>query len=665
MHAAREIAPDFSVYIEAVHRLSDLGAVYTDVTHGTSQEGFEAEWRMIQLDDGRRRSDQPLRTIRRGRHRCRARPVRRTAPAGGTAGKCRKPRWSVISPHFAARDWDAMAEMLAEDFCTADRRRVVNAGVVRGRDVEMANLRAIADVGIEEITSTAIATRGERLVLNRTSFSVPDWPDELNHEVIDLVEITADNRGSVHVVFDPDDIDAAFDELDARYLAGEAAEYAHTWSVIIHGHAAFNRREYPATTPDWVNLDHRRGRAFAPGDLFANWRAAWDLVPDIRIYIEAVHRLSALGAVVTHGASGSSQEGFDAEWREIDLLTLEGDLFSRSEIFDEADLDAALARFDELSRPAPQLENTASRAHNRFQAGYAARDWDAVAEIFADDICTDDRRRVVNAGLRHGRDAAVAWARATADVGTQNVTSTVIATRGERLQLTRARYSGRDHGTDAFLTEVLVIAEINADNRIAAIVVFDLDDIKAALEELDARYLVGEAAAHSHTWSVIAQTYAALSRQELPATTPDWVNIDHRRITKIEAGGLAANIRAAWEHTPDATVYIEAVHRLSTLGAVVTRAINGTSQEGFDAEWREIDLLTFDGDLINRIELFDEADIDDALARFDELNRRRRGWKTRQAESLSASRRASRPATGMPWRRYWPTTSAADDRRRL
>ena len=37
------------VYIEAVHRLSDLGAVVTQVAHGTSQEGFDAEWRMISI----------------------------------------------------------------------------------------------------------------------------------------------------------------------------------------------------------------------------------------------------------------------------------------------------------------------------------------------------------------------------------------------------------------------------------------------------------------------------------------------------------------------------------------------------------------------------------------------------------------------------------------
>ncbi len=82
---------------------------------------------------------------------------------------------------------------------------------------------------------------------------------------------------------------------------------------------------------------------------------------------------------------GTSQEGFDAEWRAVNVLTVEGDLISRCEVFDEADVDAALARFDELSRPAPRLENTASRVAERFQAHFAARDWDAMAEILADD----------------------------------------------------------------------------------------------------------------------------------------------------------------------------------------------------------------------------------------------------------------------------------------
>ena len=104
----------------------------------------------------------------------------------------------------------------------------------------------------------------------------------------------------------------------------------------------------------------------------------------------------------------------------IDILTVEGDLINRCEVFDEADLDAALARFDELHPQARRLENAASQVEQRFLTYFAARDWDAMAEILADDVSMDDRRHVVNAGVRHGRDAEIASQRAAADVGVTN-----------------------------------------------------------------------------------------------------------------------------------------------------------------------------------------------------------------------------------------------------
>ena len=64
------------------------------------------------------------------------------------------------------------------------------------------------------------------------------------------------------------------------------------------------------------------------------------------------------------------------------ISTIDGDLINRSELFDEDDLDAALARFDELSRPAPRLENAASRVLSAILASFAARDWDTMAETW-------------------------------------------------------------------------------------------------------------------------------------------------------------------------------------------------------------------------------------------------------------------------------------------
>ena len=114
------------------------------------------------------------------------------------------------------------------------------------------------------------------------------------------------------------------------------------------------RRERPATTTaDFVDIDHRRAAAIAPGDLIEYLRAAMQQTPGLNIYIESVHRLSDRGAVVIHAADGTSREGFNAEWREVSLVTADGDTVNRCELFDEADLDDALARFDEIHPQAP------------------------------------------------------------------------------------------------------------------------------------------------------------------------------------------------------------------------------------------------------------------------------------------------------------------------
>ncbi len=333
---------------------------------------------------------------------------------------------------------------------------------------------------------------------------------------------------------------------------------------------------------------------------------------------------------MTQASHATSPEGFDAEWREIDVSTVDGDLIKRCELFDESDLDSALARFDELSQTPRRLENAASRVEEGFNAHFATRDWAAMAELLADDTCYDDRRRVVNAGTRLGRDTEIANLRALVDIGARTVTSVVIATRGSASRL--VVFSGSDQRPRGLLRRSARHHRDRHRQPDHGARRFDLDDIDAAFEELETRYLAGEAAAHASTWAVVANAHAALSRHELPPTTPNWVNIDHRPVTAIAAGEITANIRSVWDVTPDFRYGIETVHRLSNVGAVFTHVAHGASPDGFEAEWRGISILTVEGDLISRCELFDETDLDAALARFEELNRQTRNWKMRQAK---------------------------------
>ena len=405
---------------------------------------------------------------------------------------------------FAARDWGAIDEMLSENLLSEDRRRVVNSGLRHGPDALIAELSAIAEVGID-LTSDVVAIRGAHLVLSRVQGSGQgQGPDAFYDAIVDVIELDADERAVARIVFDLDDFDAAIAELDARYIAGEAAAHAQTWSVIVRAYWSLIRHELPPTTPDWVNLDHRHAIAFEDGAFTAYLRDILGREQLITNYIEAVHRLNNLGAVFTQVLNLSSQEGFDAEWRIVALMTVEGDLVSRAELFDEADLDAAIAKFEQLSCPARRLENTASQIGERFVAYFAAGDWDAMATILADNFSNNDRRRLVGSGVTHGRDAQMATMRTIAEIFSTNVTTNITAIRGRNLALARLTFSVRDERPDAFLAEAYGIVEINGDEKIASVILFDLDDFDAAIAELDARYLAGEAADHAHTWSVVA-----------------------------------------------------------------------------------------------------------------------------------------------------------------
>ena len=84
--------------------------------------------------------------------------------------------------------------------------------------------------------------------------------------------------------------------------------------------------------------------------------------------------------------------------------------------------------------------------------------------------------------------------RAVAEVGVENIAvDRRCDPRASASPSCRLCISGRP--TDEAIPDESLIVEIDADERIVALVTFDVDDIDAAFEELDARYLAGEAAA--------------------------------------------------------------------------------------------------------------------------------------------------------------------------
>lgn len=257
------------------------------------------------------------------------------------------------------------------------------------------------------------------------------------------------------------------------------------------------------------------------------------------------------------------------------LAGLDGEgRIARQVCFDTGDLDAAMNQLAELGGSVHSPENAAIHCYKQFTACMVTGDRIGLAETMADGFVADDRRRVVGAG-RGGRDAALAHVGVIADLGVTQSGSTVVATRGNRLALLRARFWGPDARPDAFSVDVLHLVEVSEAPQLTGFVAFDVDDLDAAIAELDTRYSAGEAARFAHAWSAIADAYAAFNRREIAPTSEGWVSIDHRRGAGFAPGDMVAYLSAAWADSPDTRIHVDAVHRLTDTGAVVTHAARG------------------------------------------------------------------------------------------
>ena len=245
-------------------------------------------------------------------------------------------------------------------------------------------------------------------------------------------------------------------------------------------------------------------------------------MPDLTFRIDAVHRLNSLGAVFTEVLKGTTEEGFVAEWRLAEIMTVEGDRINRAELFDESDLDAALAKFDELTTPAPDLLNAAVRTWGRIVDACNRRDSNAFHALSSEDGHLDDRRKGLRASHTGYARRMAAASMCAAPAGWHMDVETV-AIRGNRLGLTRETW--RDFGVaDGPITvETLTLTEVDNSDLVIYTEIFDPEDIDAAVAELHARWIArGEVAypevieaqrkilekSNQHDWDAVAAAHA-------------------------------------------------------------------------------------------------------------------------------------------------------------
>ncbi len=194
---------------------------------------------------------------------------------------------------WAERDWNTVSGAYVAGHHVDDRRRLMQMRLPDG-DARAA-LRFLFDVPGSRWVVTPLATRGEHLVVSRYVFEGTAGADAgpIAIDYLALDQTDADGRFIETVLFDPDDLDAAYAELDRRYGAGDGRHDA-TWQQALRLSVALPHGDIDACramlAPGFRVRDHRKlswGDTLRDADTFLQAQLALsELAPDWRYRID-------------------------------------------------------------------------------------------------------------------------------------------------------------------------------------------------------------------------------------------------------------------------------------------------------------------------------------------------------------------------------------------
>ena len=399
-------------------------------------------------------------------------------------------------------DFDRAVELFSPDVVYADRRGVIALPTLTGLEGIGAMFLSVFEV-YDDLVIEPTAVRGERLALLRLRMSTDGGAESVS---IGLAGLDGEGRIDVMVSFDEDDLAAALEELERRHEELSGDGYTTVERTYARASTALARGDMEAwqscQARDIKVVDHTPlGTGDLDGHVALDHLAVWrDQTPDFvsyrtRSFVQGDAMLSALAI------RGTTPEGNRYEWDYATVARVDtAGLLAEEHFFPIEQWDDARARFDEWSQPpepetadtpvsATALSNRATRAQDAYNAAFAARDWDAMAASYTDEIVNDDRRTGVSSGVTVGREQILELVRGLVEVGFTTVTTVPIAIRGEGLALLRRTW----HQADGFDLPLLAVGEVDADGRTTANVMFDVEDMSGALAELERRYRDAEA----------------------------------------------------------------------------------------------------------------------------------------------------------------------------
>ena len=526
----------------------------------------------------------------------------------------------ALRPASASPDTAELRARMTADFCFDDRGR---RSLVRGGfDEWLASLRFLLVEARAQIEADLVATAGDRLALHRVRWHAGSGGARVEMERWRITEVDETSRLRAMILFDSDQRTEASKELFERYAASGADGATQLALDVVRAWNAHHLERLRALLPTDFYLDDRRrtgvGRLDDAEAYLTSLAAMWELSRDLRTDVLYTDMIAPHGRVYVARWSGTNTEGgeFDAVY--VCLALTRGDRPIGMEIYELADLDTARERFAAL-RPDPLRiqPNAATQASDRQRALVEAKDWDAVQALQAPSFVFDDRRRGLHTTTdRDGYLKGLRWS-----AGTQTA-RTLLATAGDRLALWHNRFT-RTREVLLFEVETLAVHEIDAEGRLAAVDLFDPDDLASAHAALFERYVANDGDGMPRG---MVEYSRALNAHDLARARTglcdDFILDDHRRTgmgRQVGAEAHLAAVKVAYELTRDLSVHALYAAAVAPHGRVVLVRASGTLVDGGAFESLCVVLVGYRDERIAAFELFEPDSLDAALARFAAL----------------------------------------------
>jgi hypothetical protein len=250
-------------------------------------------------------------------------------------------------------------------------------------------------------------------------------------------------------------------------------------------------------------------------------------------------------------------DGAHLEWTYVMLTMVRGHQVARLEMFDEGAVDAAVARFDELTPVDPRtpaIENECARVVYRHGRLLQGGELEASLELLAPEMIQLDRRKGVAAPDLVGREARLEnLAAVAATFGRFDLQGAAV--RGEHLSLHRWTITNDSD----FAVSGFDLYELDDDGRIGSMTTWDADDLTVAIQAMEARHaeLCGPdlTAAEPMAPSPALENDATRALAALSEAMPDWDRLTalyaEDVVTEDRRAGVSSGVSTGREATLD------------------------------------------------------------------------------------------------------------------